>query len=275
MCLNESHDVLPVVCVSVYNNSPFSSLLSITICILYLYKFSLRSCPRPRRILSGKAMRQQVPASARHSMPKSQKHSRQGQSNPSSHFVGQESFSDLRPEDINGFTDHTSNGILRRGANKNMFPVMESYAESPSMEFSDVTSSDWSLFTSSDEASFTTESARDSFSTVDYADGCNVDPFYNVYGPESSSPRTVCCRAFSSSKPQTRFVSEKGYVPDSYLSTQSLNRARQGENLRQVIDSSTELSSDSNYGIFVNYGSNQTHTLDRTSGHCNLRSWES
>ncbi|KAL9437928.1 hypothetical protein AB3S75_023740 [Citrus x aurantiifolia] len=236
--------------------------------------FYMRSCPRPRRTLSGKAMQQQVPASARHSMPKSQRHSRQGQSNPSSHFVGPESFSDLRPEN-NGFTDNTSNGILRWGANKNMSPVMESYAESPSMEFSDVTSSDWSLFTSSDEASFTTESARDSFSTVDYADGSNGDPFCSIYGPESASPRTVCCRTFSSSKPQTRFVSEKGYVLDSYLSTQSLNRAWQGENLRQVIDSSTELSSDSNCGSFVNYGSNQMYTLDRTSGHCNLRSWDS
>lgn len=242
-----------------------------SILIFYiLYKFSVRSCPRPQRAHSGKAMREQVPASARHSAAKSQKPSRQQQSNSGSHFVGAESFSEIRPENINGFTDHTSNGILRSGAHKNLLPVMESYAESPSMEFSDVTSSDWSLFTSSDEASFTTESARDSFSTVDYADGCNIDPFYNIYGPQSSSPRTVCCRTFSSSKPQTRFISEKGYVLDSYLSTQSLNKARGGDNLRQASDSSTELSSDSNSDIFVNYGSNQTYALDRTSGHCNL-----
>ncbi|KAK8540540.1 hypothetical protein V6N13_056678 [Hibiscus sabdariffa] len=43
------------------------------------------------------------------------------------------------------------------------------------MESSDATSSDWSLFTSSDEASFTAESARDSFTTVDH-DTSNGDP---------------------------------------------------------------------------------------------------
>lgn len=193
-------------------------------------------------------MQQEVPASARHSMPKTQKPSRQGQSNPSSRFVASEF--------VNGVTDDTSNGIHRQGAPKNMLPVFERYPEPASMEFSDATSSDWSIFTSSDEASFTTESARDSFSTVDYADGCNVDPFYNVYSPKSASHNTVCCRTFSSSKPQTRFISSvKGYVLNSYLSTQSLTRSR-GEKLRQVSNSSTELLSDSNCQNFVNYGSN-------------------
>ncbi|CAA6665255.1 unnamed protein product [Spirodela intermedia] len=38
------------------------------------------------------------------------------------------------------------------------------------LDFSDATSSDWSLFTSSDESSFTTESVSDSFSVADYSD---------------------------------------------------------------------------------------------------------
>lgn len=48
----------------------------------------------------------------------------------------------------------------------------------------------WSLFRSSDEASFTTESTRDSFSNVDYASTCNIDTipsiFNTLYGPQYS-----------------------------------------------------------------------------------------
>ncbi|KAL7185753.1 hypothetical protein ACSBR2_027673 [Camellia fascicularis] len=96
--------------------------------------------------------------------------------------------------------------------------------------YSDATSSDWSIFTSSDDASFTTESTRDSFSTVDYADACNADPFTSIfntiYRPEySSSRRTISCNMFSSGKSETRFASEgKGFVLDSYFSTQPPDR---------------------------------------------------
>ncbi|KAF2287620.1 hypothetical protein GH714_001903 [Hevea brasiliensis] len=49
------------------------------------------------------------------------------------------------------------------------------------MEFSDATSSGWSLSASSDEASFTTESTSDSFGTVDYTDACNADTFSSIF----------------------------------------------------------------------------------------------
>lgn len=149
---------------------------------------------------------------------------------------------------------------------------MEMYAEPISMEFSDATSSDWSLFTSSDEASFTTESTRDSFSTVDYADASSGDPFSifnNLYTPESSSCNTVSCRMFSTSRPQTGYVlEEKGYVLDSYSSAQPVIRVQ--ENLKQVGNSLTKISLDSDNGMFVKYGSNPKNTLDRTYGHCEL-----
>ncbi|KAJ9183071.1 hypothetical protein P3X46_006982 [Hevea brasiliensis] len=66
--------------------------------------------------------------------------------------------------------NHT-NGILG-STNRNV---------AQAMEFSDATSSDWSLSTSSDETSFTTESTRDSFSTMDYTDTCNADTFSSIF----------------------------------------------------------------------------------------------
>lgn len=162
-------------------------------------------------------MRQPVPASASHCTPKTQMSSRQGPNKASSDFVLPEFSSDLRPEIVSTVTEHNFNGIRSRASNKSTLPMMERYVEPTSMEFSDATSSDWSFFTSSDEASFTTESARDSFSTVDYSD-TNGDPvsiFMTGYA-ESASRNTVCCRTFSNSKPQTRFILEKkGYVLDS------------------------------------------------------------
>ncbi|KAJ0045946.1 hypothetical protein Pint_04923 [Pistacia integerrima] len=218
--------------------------------------FYMRSCPRPLpRASLGKAMRQQVQAPARHSTPKTQKSSRQGQNKASSHVVGPEFSSDVRPVIVSGFTEYNSNGTLRRASNRSTLPVMERYTESMSMEFSDATSSDWSLFTSSDEASFTTESARDSFSTVDYSD-TNGDPasIFKTGYAESASRNTVCCRTFSNSKPQTRFsLEKKGYVLDSYLSTQSPHKLHRDEDFRQVDNSSAESSSDSNCDVFVNY----------------------
>lgn len=150
--------------------------------------FYTRSCPRPPRAFSGKATRNYTSASS-----KTQK-------------------------SLSKHLDATSNGVFRSRTNRNILPVTESYAT-----FSDATSSDWSLFTSSDEASFTTESTRDSFSTVDYADNynANLDPFSsiinNLYAPEySSSQRTVSCRSFSGIKTETQFILEKkGYVVES------------------------------------------------------------
>ncbi|KAK6229172.1 Peptidase C19 [Theobroma cacao] len=232
--------------------------------------FYMRSCPRPQRAFTEKSMQKQAPASTRHPTSKSEKPSRPEQSKSNSHSVGPKHFSDFRPEITTGCNN--SNGILRQSANSNIHPVMEMYAEPISMEFSDATSSDWSLFTSSDEASFTTESTRDSFSTVDYADASSGDPFSifnNLYTPESSSCNTVSCRMFSTSRPQTGYVlEEKGYVLDSYSSAQPVIRVQ--ENLKQVGNSLTKISLDSDNGMFVKYGSNPKNTLDRTYGHCEL-----
>ncbi|PSS05905.1 Ubiquitin carboxyl-terminal hydrolase [Actinidia chinensis var. chinensis] len=186
--------------------------------------FYMRSCPRPARGSSGKLTWHQTPSFVKHWTSKNQKPSRPASDTPL----------DIR------------NVHIRRP---------------PSMEFSDATSSDWSIFTSSDDASFTTESTRDSFSTVDYAD--HADPissiFNTIYGPDQySSPRTMSCSMFSSSNPQTRFVSEKnGFVLDSY-------------HLKEVTGPSTEaFLSDANYGIHVNYGGYPNHA-SRTSSHCKL-----
>lgn len=68
---------------------------------------------------------------------------------------------------------------------------------SPYMDFPDAGPSDWSLFTSSDEASFTTESTSDSFSTIDHSDAANLDPisslFSPLYIPEYSHRKSVPC----------------------------------------------------------------------------------
>lgn len=186
--------------------------------------FYMRSCPRPQRTYIEKAIQQQVPDSARNCTSKAQKLARPGQSRPSSQYVGLEPTTNSRP-DMPRSTNHTL-----KIASRNVLPVMEAYAEPGCMEFSNATSSDWSLFTSSDEASFTTESTRDSFSTVDYADTCNIDTissiFNTLYAPEYSS-NSVSCRKVSNCRPHTRFVSEqKGRILDSYLSTQPLDKVQ-------------------------------------------------
>eukprot|EP00258_Populus_trichocarpa_P010077 XP_002317364.2 ubiquitin carboxyl-terminal hydrolase 15 isoform X1 [Populus trichocarpa] len=148
--------------------------------------FYTRSCPRPQKAICEKASRQQVPLTLRHCMSRTQKPSRQGQSKCSSHFVGPEASLDVKPENGSSLASY-ANGIPRSSANKNTTQVMD---------FSDATSSDRSLFTSSDEASFTTESTRDSFSTIDYADACNADAFSSIfndlYAPESSYQNSLC-----------------------------------------------------------------------------------
>lgn len=219
--------------------------------------FYMRSCPRPQIALPGKAIPQQVPEMSRYGTLKPPK---AGHSKPNGHCVGSEPLTNgVRPDSANGFTNHTSSRILR-SANRNSIPEMESYTEPIGREFSDATSSDWSLFTSSDEASFTTESTRDSFSTVDYAD-TNLDPissiFNTIYAPECSR-NSFSCRKFSN-RAQTRFFSqEKGKILDSYLSAQPrLDRTPRGEYLQPVGGSPTVFSSDNNPpSMFVRYGSN-------------------
>lgn len=226
--------------------------------------FYMRSWPRPPRAFPVKAIQQQAPASAKHCSSKTHKSSR---SKPRGDFVGLEP-SNPKREVAPGFSSATSNGILRNGRNGS-----RTYVEPISQEFSDAPSSDWSLFTSSDEASFTTESTRDSFSTVDYAETCNVDPISSIfntsYMPEYASGNAVSCRMLSNGKLETRYVQEKkGYVLDSYLPTQP-DKAWKGENLKQV-SVSTEFPSDCNCGMSVKYGSNPKDTFVRTSGCCKL-----
>lgn len=170
--------------------------------------FYTRSCPRPQRSYTDKAFQQQVPESARNCISKAQKPSRPAQSRPSSQYVGLGPSTDPRPDIASSSTNHS----------RNFLPPMEAYDEPICMEFSDATSSDWSLFTSSDEASFTTES-RDSFSTVDYSDTCNIDSissiFNTLYAPEYSR-YSASCRKFSNSRPRTGFLSEqKGHILNS------------------------------------------------------------
>ncbi|KAL9254780.1 Ubiquitin carboxyl-terminal hydrolase 15-like protein [Drosera capensis] len=62
----------------------------------------------------------------------------------------------IRSETAVGYANHAYQEVLR-SANQRFSPIMQ-------------TSSDWSLFTSSDDASFTTESTSDSYS----ADNCNI-----------------------------------------------------------------------------------------------------
>ncbi|KAJ6301701.1 hypothetical protein OIU77_015920 [Salix suchowensis] len=196
--------------------------------------FYKRSSTRPQKLSREKPIRQQVTVSSRHRTSRTQKPSRQGQSKCSSHCVGPEVSWDIKPE--NGSVPaNYANGIPRRCAGKNITQVMD---------FSDATSSDRSIFTSSDEASFTTESTRDSFSTIDYADACNADAFSSIfndlYPPESSNRNTLCRRTFSYSRPQTRFISETGNVLDSY-STQSSGHEKERNPNRYVIHQPTSL----------------------------------
>ncbi|XAR68212.1 Ubiquitinyl hydrolase 1 [Bertholletia excelsa] len=197
--------------------------------------FYMRSSPCPSRAYYREVTGHQASGFVKHLKSRSGRPPASGQGKSHGCFVDTESSSNPRP-------NHTADGILRS--------VIRN--RSPSMEFSDATSSDWSVFTSSDEASFTTESTRDSFSTVDYSDAGNLDPFSSifstVYGPEHSSHRTISCNMFSGSKPQTVFVSE-------------------GKNF--ILDSETFFS-DHRYGFNVKSGSDLKEGIFQTSGHCIL-----
>lgn len=148
-------------------------------------------------------------------------------------------------------------------------PVAETYAESIGREFSDATSSDWSIFTSSDDASFTTESTRDSFSTVDYGDSCNMDPISSIfnYTPENSRS-SVCHRKFLHSRPLTRFVpGNGGHVSNTGSPSHHPERELIRMNQSRKVSHSTEPPSNGNCGMYVYYGSNP---IARTSSQFEL-----
>ncbi|KAK1258783.1 Ubiquitin carboxyl-terminal hydrolase 15 [Acorus gramineus] len=171
--------------------------------------FYSRSYPRPPRIYNGKVVPSQAPM--KHYSFKIQKTSNHGQNkSPVPSF---------EPEAPPYEYDREWEGrdqFLRPGTNRG------EYGESAWMDLSDSTSSDWSLFTSSDEASFTTESTRDSFSTADCADATNFDSissiFSSFYGPEYPPNSTISCKKCWPCKSQTRFFKEtNGFVSDSSL----------------------------------------------------------
>lgn len=235
--------------------------------------FYMRTCPRQHKSLSGKAVREQGFASERNCILRSQKPTRQAETKQGSKFDGHETSLDPRPPYIAaGTAKCASVGVTR--FSENVQPLIENYNDMFGTEFSDATSSDWSLFTSSDEAaSFTTESTRDSFSTGDYADMCNVDSissiFSNLYGSEYSPSNPVSCRLFLNSGAQTRFVSEeKGIVLDSYLSTQEPGRVQKGERSKQRVNPPSGSSSDRNCNAHVNNGRYPKRAVARTSSHC-------
>lgn len=182
-----------------------------------------RSSPRPAKACTWKTNSQQASGIPKQWSSRSQKHSRpEDSSRLNRHIVKRESVSDPR-RDMN-FASYSSSGSKAA-------PATEARAWPLNHEFSDAaSSSDWSLFTSSDEAaSFTTESTRDSFSTVDYADASNMDPFSSIlsslYGSEYHPQKTIACNMFSTSKSQTRFFSEnmgtvwECYAPEASFST--------------------------------------------------------
>lgn len=219
----------------------------------YNYSIVHRSCPRPPVELIGKAMQQSVPGSSKHYPVEAQKPSNSGHSRHGSQFAVPEPSAAARPEVATQNID-SSNGFLRRSTSRNVLPVTQTYVENIRHEFSDATSSDWSLFTSSDEASFTTESTRDSFSTVDYGD--NMDPFTSIFNYTAKNSY----RKFSISRPLTRFFPEKGHT----------ERVQRIDKSNKTIHSSIEHPPNGNCGMYVYYGSNPVCDIIRTSSQCEL-----
>lgn len=187
--------------------------------------------------------------------------------------MGLESSTTPKPDVASSSTKHTSNGTLRRRTSRNVLPVMGACTEPVCLKFSDAMSSDWSLFTSSDEASFTTESTRDSFSTVDYVDTWNMDTssIFDISNAPRFCGNSASHRQFSIHRPRARFLSErKSHILDSYLSTQPLNKSQKQGFSNRLADPSNEFSSESHCCTSVKYGSNPIHGLDRTSCHCKV-----
>ncbi|KAI9073893.1 hypothetical protein K1719_044165 [Acacia pycnantha] len=232
--------------------------------------FYMRSSPRPQSPFSGKVTQQQVPSCSKPFSVESHKPSKSGHRRDGRQYVVvPEPSHNARAESTTHYVD-SSNGTLQRSTNRNLLPVTETFTETNGREFSDANSSDWSLFTSSDEASFTTESTRDSFSTVDYGDACNMDQFSSIfnYTKENSrnSRNSVCHRKFLHSRPLTRFVPQNGEAFDINLSSHPplvTEWARRMNQSKRAGHSSIEpLSNGSDCGRYVYYGS--TNPIART-----------
>ncbi|CAA7401988.1 unnamed protein product [Spirodela intermedia] len=183
---------------------PFSQVMSEGAYML----FYMRSFPRPPSCYAGKPPAAHTPAPARHQKADSSspRHGRSRQTAAAQPTVGGD------PAD----------GCTVRYAGGNSEPP------GGALDFSDATSSDWSLFTSSDESSFTTESVSDSFSVADYSDTAALDPISSIFGyhlpdraaaaaSRSSGSSLSHASAASGSPSQTHFFREtRGFVVDSY-----------------------------------------------------------
>ncbi|KAL1551185.1 ubiquitin-specific protease ubp15 [Salvia divinorum] len=149
--------------------------------------FYMRSYPRPGRC--GKSSRHQAPC-------KGQRASRPEPNNLRHNLVGQETIAE------------SSNGVLIRES-RSRLPSLRNYSEFP-----DAASSDWSVFTNSDDSSFTTESTRDSFSTVDHGDAASSSIFQSMYPVDPPTRRNISCSVFPGSKARTEYAAreERGFV---------------------------------------------------------------
>ncbi|XP_073117130.1 ubiquitin C-terminal hydrolase 15 [Elaeis guineensis] len=238
--------------------------------------FYSRSSPRPPRAYIEKVSLQ---AYAKRDPSKTQKSPKHGQQKQSKSQLTSENSgymqSDFRPEYREGIVKDQTDYMIQ-SSSRNILPTGGTYEYSLNVDFSDATSSDWSLFTSSDESSFTTESTRDSFSMVDYGDNANLDPISSIfspfYVPEYSYSNGISCTKFSPCRPQTRFFSESmGCVMDSSMPSQSLGDVHKERNLEQLLAFSSEsLSSASSCSLYGRYRSNTKDGFVRTSGFCDL-----
>lgn len=172
--------------------------------------FYSRCFPRPPRAYIEKALLHAP--SLKHNLSKPLKSSKHGQSKEvvTGPLNGEKG---SRPEKGCGDSDEHSRSFFCRE---------ESYVNKVRTDFSDATSSEWSLFTSSDDSSFTTESTRDSFSTIDHSDSPVLDPISSIFGPfyvpESAHCHGMSCTKSSSSSHQTRFHKERqAFVFDSSM----------------------------------------------------------
>ncbi|KAK8940270.1 Ubiquitin carboxyl-terminal hydrolase 15 [Platanthera guangdongensis] len=179
--------------------------------------FYSRCFPRPPRAYVGSGLLQAP--SLKHNSQKSLKSLRHGSASllPSNSVIG-----DNGSRHEKGFDDWSerSRSFLRKE---------ENYLGPVSTDFSDATSSEWSLFTSSDDSSFTTESNRDSFSTIDHGDSPGLDPISSIFGPfyvpESAQGSGMSCTKSSPSGMQTGFHRERpAFISDSTMPNRQFRR---------------------------------------------------
>ncbi|WOK97183.1 ubiquitin carboxyl-terminal hydrolase 15-like [Canna indica] len=163
--------------------------------------FYSRSFPRPPKAYTEKRLLRSLACA-----PKSQKTSK--------HWRQRRNYFENENED---FTDQAAEHISR-SSNGNILHNGRTCPNISNSEFSDAISSDWSLFSSSDDSSFTTESTRDSFS-LDATISSLFSPL-PVYSQEYVQSNAISCTKYSACRPQTRFFSENTSFVDQLSPTQ-------------------------------------------------------